>query len=321
MRIDIVLPIAKVAATGNRTTAERLRRLFAGVHETHLRRRWTHGPADALIALHAVRSADSIMAFARRSAHARLVVVLTGTDIYGGDARRMPVLERSLEVAWRIVALQDDAAARVPARFQSKVRVIVQSAQLPPCARLVADRTQPEDAREVVALSHLREVKDPLLLAGAMERLSEDAGLHAVHIGGSLDEELARRCAARASARWRWIGERPRCVALRRLARARALVLTSRNEGGPSVLAEAALLGRPILATRVGGATGMLGPDHPGLFEVGDEAGLARLLDRLARDEGFVRVLAQRSRAMAARFAPERERAAWRALLAEPVGS
>jgi glycosyltransferase involved in cell wall biosynthesis len=99
------------------------------------------------------------------------------------------------------------------------------------------------------------------------------------------------------------------------------LVLTSRSEGGPSVLAEAALLGRPILASRTGGATGMLGPDHPGLFEPGDEQHLASLLERLARDEHFVRELADRSRALATRFAPERELAAWRALLAEPTES
>lgn len=321
MRIDIVLPIAKVAATGNRTTAERLRRLFAGLHETRLRRRWTHGRAEVLIALHAVRSAASIEAWARRRKGARLVVVLTGTDIYGGDPRQAVVLERSLASAWRIVALQEDAAARVPRRHAARVRVIVQSAQLPRCARLVAASSGPETAREVVALSHVREVKDPLLLARAMQRLPTGVALTAVHIGASLDDELARACAERASGRWRWIGERPRCVALRRLARARALVLTSRSEGGPSVLAEAALLGRPILASRTGGATGMLGPDHPGLFEPGDEQHLASLLERLARDEHFVRELADRSRALATRFAPERELAAWRALLAEPTES
>lgn len=321
MRIDIVLPIAKVAATGNRTTAERLRRLLAGQHETRLRRRWTHGRADALVALHAVRSAPSIATWARLRPSRRLVVVLTGTDIYGSDPSAAPILDRSLAAAWRIVALQDDAASRVPARFQGKVRVVVQSALLPRCARLVADGAAPRASREVVALSHLREVKDPFLLARAMERLPAGAALSAVHVGASLDDELARAAAARAGERWRWIGERPRCVALRRLARARALVLTSRHEGGPSVLAEAALLGRPILATRTGGAVGMLGGDHPGLCAVGDEAGLARLLERLALEEDYVDELAKRSRALAARFSPERELAAWQALLAEDVGT
>ncbi len=178
---------------------------------------------------------------------------------------------------------------------------------------------------EVVALSHLRAVKDPLLLPQALQRLDSQLVLTAVHLGGSLDPHLAD--AARAielsspSTRWRWLGERTRCAALRRLARARALVLTSRQEGGPSVLAEAALLGRPILATRVGGAVGMLGQEHPGLYNVGDSQGLAALLTRLATDTAWVEDMAAHSRALAARFDPLLEQQLWEQLLREPPPS
>ena len=175
---------------------------------------------------------------------------------------------------------------------------------------------------EVVALSHLRAVKDPLLLPQAMQQLDSRLTLTAVHLGGSLDPQLASDARAFESSspvpRWRWLGERTRCAALRRLARARALVLTSRQEGGPSVLAEAALLGRPILATRVGGAVGMLGPEHPGLYTVGDSQGLAALLTRLATDTAWVEDMAEHSRALAARFDPLLEQQLWEQLLREP---
>ena len=188
--------------------------------------------------------------------------------------------------------------------------------------RRIAAACPAVSSTEVVALSHLRAVKDPLLLPQAMQQLDSRLTLTAVHLGGSLDPQLASDARAFESSslvpRWRWLGERTRCAALRRLARARALVLTSRQEGGPSVLAEAALLGRPILATRVGGAVGMLGPEHPGLYTVGDSQGLAALLTRLATDTAWVEDMAARSRALAARFDPASEQQLWEQLLREP---
>lgn len=171
----------------------------------------------------------------------------------------------------------------------------------------------------MLALGHLRAVKDPLLLRSAMELLPERVRLHATHLGGVLDEALAEEARRASAPRWQWLGERTRCNALRRLARARALVLTSRSEGGPSVIAEAALLGRPILATRTGGAVGMLGADHPGLYDVGDARALAALLERLADDPVFLAETSARSRSAAARFDPRLEAEAWEGLLSEPL--
>lgn len=131
MRIDIVHPAARVGNTGNRTTALRIARLLGERHAVLVRRRWRHGGGDALLALHAARSHESIVAWKRRHPRGRLVVVLTGTDIYGAGAAD-PRTARSLELAWRIVALQPDAARRVPARWNAKTRVVLQSAVLPP---------------------------------------------------------------------------------------------------------------------------------------------------------------------------------------------
>ena len=79
----------------------------------------------------ALRSQASIAAWKRAHPRGRLIVVLTGTDIYGAGAADVRT-QASLKHAWRIVALQADAAARVPADLQAKTRVILQSAVLPP---------------------------------------------------------------------------------------------------------------------------------------------------------------------------------------------
>ena len=50
-----------------------------------------------------------------------------------------------------------------------------------------------------------------------------------------------------------------------------------------------------MIASRIPGAVGMLGPDHPGYFEVGDAQGLAERLERLERDAAWRAELATRS--------------------------
>jgi glycosyltransferase involved in cell wall biosynthesis len=91
------------------------------------------------------------------------------------------------------------------------------------------------------------------------------------------------------------------------LARADALVLPSRMEQQPLVVAEAMAAGKPVLATDCGGVADML--DVPGagswLAGPGDVDGLAGALRELFAepDPGRTgRLLAERARA---RFAPE----------------
>lgn len=94
-------------------------------------------------------------------------------------------------------------------------------------------------------------------------------------------------------------------------------MLSSRLEGGANALGEAAVFGVPILASRVPGNVGLLGARHPGLFAFGDARALRRLLLRAESDAGFYARLASASRRIAPLFRPEREIAAWRALLHE----
>lgn len=73
----------------------------------------------------------------------------------------------------------------------------------------------------------------------------------------------------------------------------------------------------PVLATRIDGVLGMLGPDHPGLFDAGDATGLARLLERAETDETFLSELVRAGDACRPRFERVHELAGWRELLHE----
>ncbi|NUP97499.1 MAG: glycosyltransferase [Planctomycetaceae bacterium] len=168
-------------------------------------------------------------------------------------------------------------------------------------------------------VGHLRPVKDPLLVAQAARLLPATSRLRVEHIGDSLDDALARsaREEMRTNSRWKWLGSRSRLETLRAIASAHLLVLSSRSEGGPGVVAEAVMASTPVLATRIDGVLGMLGAAHSGLFDVGDAAGLARLLERAETDESFLRELVRAGDASRPSFERERELAAWHDLLGE----
>jgi len=119
------------------------------------------------------------------------------------------------------------------------------------------------------------------------------------------------------SPRYHWLGELPHWRARRLIARSRLLVLSSRSEGGANVVGEAVTAGVPLLASAIPGTIGLLGPDYPGYFPVGDAAALAALLHRAEIDKAYLAALEEAAAAVAPRFHPAREREAWRSLLAE----
>ena len=76
--------------------------------------------ADAMIALHARRSAASIALYRRRSPAAPLAVVLTGTDLYR-DLPGSAEAAASLDAADRIVVLQEDALGLLDPRWRVEI--------------------------------------------------------------------------------------------------------------------------------------------------------------------------------------------------------
>jgi putative glycosyltransferase (TIGR04348 family) len=283
-------------------------------HRVHIAHRYDGAAADLMIALHAWRSADSIRTFRERYPDRPLIVGLSGTDIYGYiDRDRAPVL-RSLACADRLVALQELARRRVPARFRDKLRIVYQSAL--PVRRGRADRT---DSFDVAVIGHLRDVKDPFRAAQAARRLPASSRIRIVHLGAA--ETPAWAAAAKAemaiNPRYVWRGDRPRADVRRLLGRARAMVLSSLSEGGANVISEAVAAGVPILATRIDGSLGLLGRGYPGYYPVGDTEALARLLIRIETDPAFLKRLKRAIARRAPLFRPAREKAEWKSLIEE----
>jgi glycosyltransferase involved in cell wall biosynthesis len=158
-------------------------------------------------------------------------------------------------------------------------------------------------------VGHLRDEKDPMTFMRAARRLADRGDIQFEQIGAALDETLAsaaRRTQAEC-AQYRWLGGLPRGVARQHIRHAQLLVSTSRMEGGAQVIVEAAQSGTAVIASHIPGNVGMLGHDHAGFFEVGDDAALARLVERARDDREFLALLRRQTVARAPLFDPAEE--------------
>ncbi len=314
MRILVVTPESPGTTLGNSITAMRWAAILDQLgHEVQVGTAWTNQQADLMIALHARRSHSSILRFRGEFPSTPIVVALTGTDLYR-DLRSSPEAQQSLDLATRIVALQEAARSELSLEHAAKLRVIYQSAKPP------SNMVEPlEGCFEVCVLSHLREVKDPLRAAFAARLLSAESRIRVTHAGRVLEPEmetLAREETAR-NPQYRWIGEQSHEAALHLLARSQLLVLSSEMEGGASAIAEAVVCRVPVLCSDISGNRGMLGNDYPGYFRLRNTEQLAALLGRAEKDREFLGSLRKYVEQLRSRFAPEKESAAWRALLGE----
>jgi putative glycosyltransferase (TIGR04348 family) len=302
-RLFIVTPAGAGSRTGNRHTALRWATLLrSGGHRIQVGLAWTAEACDAVIALHARRSHESIVR--AKEAGKPLVVALTGTDLYR-DLPDSAEARESLELAGRVIVLQEAALDELAPLVRSKARVVYQSA----APRQV--QRAPKAPFRVAVIAHLRAEKDPLRAAAALERLP-DRDLEVVQVGEALDSRLGEEAKERMAhePRYRWLGSLPHRRALEWIAHSHVLVVSSVMEGGANVICEAARIGTPVIASRVSGNVGMLGVDYPGYYPVADHEALAKLLAQAKHDAAFYRRLKKALRARRALFAPAAERRA-----------
>ncbi|HWH77610.1 MAG TPA: selenoneine biosynthesis selenosugar synthase SenB, partial [Candidatus Binatus sp.] len=270
---------------------------------------------DMLIALHARRSYDSIQRFQDSHPNLPLIVVLTGTDVYR-DIHVDADAQRSLELATRLVALQQMALRELPKRYRAKTRVIYQSAE-----RYRAQRKGPQANFRVCVVGHLREEKDPLRAALAVRQLPADSKINVLHIGQALDNTLSAKARSESAQnpRYRWIGQRSHKKTRELLALSALVCITSKMEGSSNVLSEALASGVPVVASKISGLIGTLGTKYLGFYPVGDTAKLRRLLLRCERDRRFYRALKRQCRTLASLVKPKRELEEWKKLLREII--
>ena len=302
-RLFIVTPAAAGTRTGNRHTALRWAALLrSGKHRVQVGVAWNGEDCDALIALHARRSHESIVRW--KSTGKPLIVVLTGTDLYRDLPDSLEARE-SLALAGRVIVLQEAALDELAAAGTEKARVVYQSAD----PRLA--HKPPKAPFRVTVIAHLRAEKDPLRAAAALEQLP-DRDLQVVQVGEALDARLGAEAEEmmKREPRYRWLGSLPHRKALAWMATSHVLVVSSVMEGGANVICEAARIGTPVIASRMSGNLGMLGRDYPGYYPVADHQGLARLITQAKHDAAFYRRLKRALRDRRALFAPAAERRA-----------
>lgn len=308
-RIVIVSPALADANTGNWQTARRWARFLRTRYRVRIARGWAGEDDDAMIALHARRSAAAIAAFA--AGGRPVALVLTGTDLYR-DVRHDPHAQRSLELARQLVVLQPQGLEELPPALHGRATVIEQSAPA------LAPGSPRRRTFDLLLVGHLRPEKDPLTAVRALARLDDAASrrIRLVHAGGAHDEALARqmRQAAQLDPRIELRGPLAHAATRALIRRGRVLLLPSLIEGGANVLIEAVTAGVPVLASRIGGSIGLLGADYPGLFPAGEDAALAALIRRCRDEPAFLERLRAHCAQRAPRFVPQREAAAVLAL-------
>lgn len=314
MQIRLITPAPPRSRAGNRATAARWTGILRQLgHKVQVSLDYSGEVADLMIALHAWRSAAAIRGFADKYPHRPLIVALTGTDAYQFIHSHPETTLSSIALADRLVGLHDLIAETVPTEHRAKVRVIYQS------ARPIARRQPVKRSFRVCVAGHLREEKDPLRPALAVRALPPASRIQIVHYGKAMTPEwaeLAKR-ETQTNSHYQWLGEVPHAKVRRAFASSHVLVLPSRMEGGANVISEAIVAGLPVIASRIPGSVGLLGPEYHGFYTTEDTEELKEILLRAESDMSFYRALEEVCVTRQSLFTSERETSSWKQVLAE----
>src|SRR5262249_29668794 len=128
MKIILITPPGPSARTGNAVAASRWARILRQLgHRVTVAADWDGRPADAMVAIHAWRSAEPIRRFKARHPERPVILQLSGTDIYQYLIEDPAPTLRSMQLADRLVALNGLAWRVVPKQLRAKLQVILQS--------------------------------------------------------------------------------------------------------------------------------------------------------------------------------------------------
>jgi len=308
VKISLITPAKKQSQNGNRTTALRWARMLReSGHRVRIDVDYGGEPANLLIAIHAWRSAASILRYRKQFPSGPLMVCLGGTDVNTFLKSHPDTTLRSLELADALICLHDLIGEALPAPLRSKLHVVRQSAM-----PLRGPRRPTKRTFDICVIGHLRDVKDPFRAALAARRMPAESRVRVIHLGKAQTPEFAGQAYAEMdiNPRYRWLGEVPHWRVRRELARTRLMVISSDQEGGANVVSEAIVAGVPVVASDIPGNVGLLGRDYPGYYPVRDAAALARLLHLAETEPAFLNSLEHFGRKLEPLFRRNREQAA-----------
>jgi putative glycosyltransferase (TIGR04348 family) len=316
MKVALITPARLGSRSGNSITAVRWASILRHLgYEILLSDEFNGQSADMMIALNAYRTAGSIQRFRRRYPERSLVVALTGTDLYRFLNSHPERTMGSIEAADHLVVLNNLAHNVLSPDQRHKCFLILESAAPLPNGRRPSVRNF-----DVCVIGHLRPEKDPLRTAQAARLLPASSKIRVRHYGKAHTNKWAEAAQEEMAhnPRYTWFDEVPHWQIRRVLARSRLMVLSSNIEGGPNCLSEAIVAGLPVITTDIDGCLGVLGPDYPGTFPVGDTDALRRQLIRAESDPLYLAELERYVQELAPRLSRLEEESRWAELL-EPV--
>jgi len=314
MQIAIITPAAAGSLNGNRATAKRWANFLMQLgHQVTIDVQWNGGACDAMVALHAWRSAESIAQFRQKFPDKFLIVAMTGTDLYRFINTHPESTLASIYAADKLVTLHDLAHRMLPESVHHKIHVIHQSARAlkkPLIKRSI-------NTFDICVVGHLREEKDSLRVAYAVRSLPAESRIRILHYGKAHNEKWAgyAREEMKMNMRYQWLGEVSHAEVQEAYVRCHLMVLPSVMEGGANVISEACVAGLPVIASDIDGSVGLLGEDYAGYFPLKNSAALSEILLKAESDADFMKTLSQQCRKRASLFSVEAEKQAWTNLL------
>ena len=125
MKVCVASPYPLSELKGNSVTTDRI---VAMLNEGGIEARGAHGNdgelADILITLHAIKGAPAVFDFKKKTPKGKVIILLTGTDIYQGLPEGSQIGEDALQLADRIVVPQEAAIRKLPEKVRDKTVVI-----------------------------------------------------------------------------------------------------------------------------------------------------------------------------------------------------
>lgn len=286
-RVEIVTPAPPGTLHGNRITALRWHRFLSRLnYQSTVTEQWSGKSCDVLIALHGLRSYDSIKEFKKTHPECPVVLIMTGTDIYR-DLKNSKKVIQSMEMADVIVTLQPEAIASLPKQFHPKVRVIYQS------VKSISRKSPPKRHFLASIIGHLRAEKNPFCAAQSLRLLPPDSKIQLIQLGQAMSSDFKKEAISldKNIERYQWLGQLSHTKTMQWLARSHVMIISSIMEGGAHVVSEAIAIGIPVIASDIPGNRGLLGSNYPAYYPVGDQVALSKLLIKAEMNPVFYQKL------------------------------
>ena len=311
MKVLVTTPYEKNSLQGNTVTAKRVVSILleSGIDAAVLSKDEKVVCADVLIALHARKSAHFIDDFLAMNLTGKVIVYLTGTDLYSDIPNGCEICEKSMELADALVVSQNSSLASVPEKYRSKTVVVHKSIDLPDAVR---DDVGTE-SKLFTVIGHIRAVKQPFMAVESLQLLDRSVSLRLALLGKEVDSGSGEICMKwqEQDPRFQWLGGVEYVETLQWMQRSVATINTSLAEGGANSVGESIVLGVPVIASRIEGNIGMLGDDYAGYFSAESNQELADLMHRVIHDANFLEKLRGQVKLRGKSFLRENEKQDW----------